>query len=102
MQAGHDLRKIIGGQEEIVLSLHPTLEGRDTASSVAHMAEAQQRGMTSLCKRGATASMPTPATTPPGAIRLHVVCEEPRLVTTFVAFAQGGNVFSYEHLWYEA
>jgi hypothetical protein len=35
-------------------------------------------------------------------MRLHVVCEQPRVVATFVAAPFGGKVLSYEHYWHDA
>jgi hypothetical protein len=97
---GHDLR--MGYRQQIVVSVLPPARGLDVVASVKHMAEAQAQGMTSRCKQGATASTPTQASTPPRALRLHVVCEEPRMVATFVAAPAEGNVLSYEHYWYDA
>jgi hypothetical protein len=100
IERGHDLR--MGDRQQIIVSLLPPAEGLDIGASAARMAEAQQRGMTSLCKQGAVASTPTPVTTPPRAFRLHVECVEPHVIATFVAAPVEGNVLSYEHYWYDA
>jgi hypothetical protein len=90
----------MGDREQIIVSLLPPVKSLDGLNSVERLTEAQQRGMASQCKRAAGASTPTAATTPPRAIRFHVVCEEPRVVATFAAALSGGNVLSYEHYRY--
>jgi hypothetical protein len=98
IERGHDLRK---GPQEIVVVLMPRFEGLDAGSSAARLADAQQHGVTTLCKRGAAASAPTPVTARPDARRLHVTCDEPRLVATYIALTVESDVLSYEHYWYD-
>jgi hypothetical protein len=97
-EGGHDLRK---GPQEIVVVLMPPAEGLDAGSSAARLADAQRHGVTALCKRGAIASVPVPVTTRPGAMRLHVTCDDPRVVATYTALPVESEVLSYEHYWYD-
>jgi hypothetical protein len=99
IENGHDLR--MADRQQIILSLLPPVQGLDVASSTTRLADAQSRSLTSQCTRGLTASAPIPAATPAGAIRLRVVCQEPRVVATFVAAGMGNQVLSYEHYWYD-
>jgi hypothetical protein len=101
VEMGHDFRKGPPGQQEIVVVLMSAIEGLDAGKSAAHLSDAQRKGMSTLCKRGAVASSPTSATTIPGAMRVHVTCEEPRLVATYVARPYESEVLSYEHYWYD-
>jgi uncharacterized protein YcfL len=101
VEAGHDLRKGPPGQQEIVAVLMPAIEGLDAGKSAAHLSDAQRKGMSTLCKRGVVASSSTPATTIPGAMRVHVTCEEPSIVATYVARPYESEVLSYEHYWYD-
>ncbi len=101
IEAGHDLRKGLPDQQEIVVVLMSSIAGLDAGKSAVHLSDAQRRGMSTLCKRGVVASSPTPATTMPGAMRVHVTCEEPPMVVTFVARPYEGEVLSYEHYWYD-
>jgi hypothetical protein len=97
-EGGHDLRK---WPEEVVVVLMPVAGDLDAGGSVARLADAQRAGVTALCKHGAAASVPAPVTTRPGALRLHVSCDEPRLVATYVALPAESEVLSYEHYWYD-
>jgi hypothetical protein len=99
IDGGIELRS---NREQIVVSLFPPIQGLDSEHSVAHLVDAQQRGVASACAHARDAGTPTPATTPPRAMRLHVVCEQPRVVATFVAAPFGVKLLSYEHYWHEA
>ena len=97
---GHDFRK--GNREEIIVSLHLTAEGLDVDGSTARMAQAQQAGMTSECKRVGASSAPAPVTSFAGALGSRVVCDEPAVIATFVAAPVEGRVLTYEHYRYDA
>ena len=101
MEAGHDLRKLQKGKEEIIVVLWPRPKGLDANSSAARLADAQRSGITTLCKRGVVVSAPTPVTARPSALRFHVACDEPRMVATYIALTVETDVLSYEHYWYE-
>jgi hypothetical protein len=99
IEGGYDLRK--GEEEQVILALFPPAQGSRAADSAALLAEAQQRAMLAQCKRGGVAGASAPAGMSK-AVRVHVTCEEPNVVATFIAAPQGESVLSYEHYWYTA
>jgi hypothetical protein len=100
VEIGHDLRKGPPDPEEVVIVLMPRAPDQDEESSTSRLANAQRHGMSTLCKRGAVASSPTRSATMSGALHVHVICDEPRVLATYTALTVEGEVLSFEHYWY--